>query len=278
MNVYKIALAQMKVEYSEPQKNLERAALLAEQAAEQGCRCVVFPECCDIGWANPDAPKLAAPIPGPVSDFFCRLAQKHRMVIVAGVTERAGDKLYNSAVIADADGTLAGIHRKINLLDDVENMYTRGDRLQLYHTAAGKIGVTICADNAPHSLQLSSSLACMGADWILSPCSWAVVPEESKHNPTYAQQWIDPYTTLSRYYHVDVLGVSNVGDVTKGAWSGWKCIGSSVVVRSSGSQVDVLPYGPEAQTLKVFECEVKQEENRFKIDRPAKSGKEDAEE
>ena len=46
--------------------------------------------------------------------------------IIAGITEREGDHIYNSAVFISNTGELLGKHRKINLVPDVEDMYTSG--------------------------------------------------------------------------------------------------------------------------------------------------------
>ena len=74
------------------------------------------------------------------------------MYVVAGLTERAGSRIYNAAVLIDPRGQLLLKHRKINLLDIEQGLYSTGDRLAVAETACGVIGVNICADNFPDSL------------------------------------------------------------------------------------------------------------------------------
>src|SRR5262245_45170570 len=62
---FKLAMGQMLVEGGARDENLRRAAGMVEDAAAQGCRIVVLPECLDAGWAHPEARRLAEPIPGP---------------------------------------------------------------------------------------------------------------------------------------------------------------------------------------------------------------------
>ena len=54
------------------------------------------------------------------------------------------------------------------------------DRLAVAETACGVVGVNICADYFPDSLDLGHSLARMGAQILLSPSAWAVPAE---HDP-----------------------------------------------------------------------------------------------
>ena len=61
---YRIAMAQILVEGGQPQQNLDRADKAIADAARQGCRLVLLPECLDLGWTDPSARELAQPIPG----------------------------------------------------------------------------------------------------------------------------------------------------------------------------------------------------------------------
>ena len=113
----KLALGQMLVEGGRPQENLARAVEMIAQAGRQGCQIVVLPECLDLGWAHPSARQLAAEIPGPTSEVLCRAAAEAGLHVVAGLTERAGSRIYNAAVLIDPRGQMLLKHRKINLLD-----------------------------------------------------------------------------------------------------------------------------------------------------------------
>lgn len=255
MAVYKIAMIQQKVQYGQAEENLKRAETWIAEAKRKDCVCAVLPECFDLGWANPNGRELAQEIPGERFYRLCDMAKRNEIYLVAGLTEACGTRLYNTAVFISDQGELLGKHRKINLVEGVEPMFSVGDRLGVYETKFGLVGMDICADNFPSSLAIGQCLGKMGAQIILSPCSWAVRPEDKEYNPTYPDQWIQPYTQLSQQFGLSVIGVSNVGTVEEGAWKGMSCIGSSVAVMNHGGRIvtKVLPYGEEKECMEVVE-------------------------
>jgi predicted amidohydrolase len=174
MNALRIGMGQMRVDCGEPARNLERARAMIGQAAAGGCHAVVLPECLDFGWTHPSAREGAQPIPGPHSDMLAEAARAGGIHVVAGLVERAGERLYNAAVLLAPDGALLLKHRKINELDIARDFYSTGISLAVAETPLGTLGVTICADNFPESLELATSLARMGSRLLLSPCAWAV--------------------------------------------------------------------------------------------------------
>ena len=252
----RLAMAQMLVEGGRMAENLARAAQMVAQAARQGCRIVVLPECLDLGWTDPSAPQSATEIPGRASDVLCRAAAQAGLCVVAGLTERAGAKLYNAAVLIGPNGRVLLKHRKINLLDIEQPLYAKGDRLGVADTPCGLIGVNICADNFPESLVLGQSLARMGAELLLSPCAWAVPADHDPAAQPYGALWEGAHRTLARQHHVPVVGVSNVGRITGGPWSGRKCIGCSLAVAADGEILARGPYGADAEELVVLDVQI----------------------
>jgi len=249
----KLAMLQLQVDFKQPEANFRRAEEEIAKAAGRGCQCAVLPECFDLGWGLPDAFDYADTIPGERTQRLCVLARQHKMLLVAGLTEREGERCYNTAVIISGQGVLLGKHRKINVLRGVEDMvYTRGDRLGVYETPFGRVGINICADNFPSSLELGHSLAAMGAKMILSPCAWAVTAEDAAERKPYGGMWLRAYEELARDCGVWVVGVSNVGEVGAGVWAGWKCIGNSIAMSPTGPAL-VMEYGEDAQAVGIIE-------------------------
>lgn len=249
----KLGMAQLLVEGGRLQDNLARAVAMIAQAGQRGCQFVVLPEALDVGWTHPAAARLAAEIPGPTSAPLCRAAMAARVHVVAGLTERAGSRLYNAAILIDPEGRVLLKHRKINLLDIEQTAYCTGDRLAVAETACGVIGVNICADNFPDSLALGHSLARMGAQVLLSPSAWAVPAEHDPLAEPYGALWEGAYRSLAGLYEMPVVGVSNVGWITGGPWAGRKCIGCSLAMGANGIVLARGPYGVEAQELVVTE-------------------------
>src|SRR4051812_9803213 len=252
---YRVGMAQILVEGGRPEANLERAVRAIGEAAAQGCRLVVLPECLDLGWTDPSARDLARPIPGPHAEALVQSAREHRIYVAAGLVERAVDRLYNAAVLIDPEGRIRLHHRKINELDIALDLYAIGDRLGVVETELGTVGLATCADNFGSSLAIGHVLARMGARLILSPSAWAVDADHDNESEPYGQLWLDSYTELARLYDLTVIGVSNVGRLTAGPWAGRKVIGCSLAVGPGGAVLARGPYGAHTEALVVLEVE-----------------------
>ncbi|MCF6286058.1 MAG: carbon-nitrogen hydrolase family protein [Candidatus Hydrogenedentes bacterium] len=252
----KVGMAQMLVEGGALEANLERACAMIREAGQAGCDVVVLPECLDVGWTHPSARTIAEPIPGKTTDCLCAAAREHAIFVVAGVTERAGDCIYNTAILVAADGEILLKHRKINILDIARDLYTAGECLRVAETPWGRVGLLICADNFPETRALGESLALMGAKTIFSPCAWAVPADHDNLTEPYGALWRDAYESLSRAHGLSIVGVSNVGPVTAGPWEGRRCIGCSLAMGPEGTVLESAPYGVDAACLRIVSCPV----------------------
>ncbi len=245
----RVAMAQMKTEWGEPDRNLAHAAEMTAGGAALRCSVVVLPECMDVGWTHPRAAELARPIPGERSEALAEAAWKHGVWVVSGLTERAGDLTYNAAVLISPQREIVLKHRKINILKVAQPSYAIGDRLGVAHTALGTIGVNICADNFGNSLVFAHSLARMGARIILSPSAWAVDADHDNEKDPYGKGWRESYKTIAAMYGIPMVGVSNVGPIPEGPWAGRKCIGCSLAVGRDGEIAAEGPYGEDAEAV-----------------------------
>jgi len=252
----KIGMAQMLVEGAAVQENLRRATEMIRAAAQEGCQIVVLPECLDIGWTHPAARQLAQPIPGIHSNTLAQAAVDAEIHVVAGLTETDGTRIYNAAVLISPEGLLLLKHRKINELDIAWDLYARGDCLRVAETDIGRIGVTICADNFPESLDLGRALGRMGAQALLSPCAWAVDADHENEKQPYGGLWREAYSALTLAYPLTVAGVSNVGWLSDGPWKGRKCIGCSMAYGPGARLLAQGPYGDAAEELIAVETEL----------------------
>lgn len=244
---FRAAMGQILVEAGRRGLNLDRAVSAVQQAAAEGCRLVVLPECLDLGWGDPCARDLAQPIPGPHVERLQAAARQHRLYVAAGLVERAGKKLFNAAVLLSPDGEILLHHRKINELDIAHDLYSVGDRLGVVETELGTFGLDICADNFGDSLAVGHVLCRMGAQVILSPSAWAVDADHDNTSEPYGKLWLDSYSELARLYDVTVIGVSNVGRIIGGGWKGRKVIGCSLAVGPGGEVLARGPYGEDAE-------------------------------
>ena len=250
----KLALAQMLVEPGQPAANLARAEQRIGEAATRGAEVVLLPECLDFGWTHPSARELATAIPeGESCQRLIAAARRHPIFVCAGIVERAGDRLYNAAVLLDPEGRLLLHHRKIHELDFGRELYATGDRLGVTDTPFGRIGLMICADGFAPGQVISRTLALMGARIILSPCAWAVPADHDNEREPYGRIWLENYGAVCREIGVIIAGCSNVGEVTAGPWAGRPCIGCSLVIGPDGQPLVRGPFGANAEELIVLE-------------------------
>ena len=113
----RVGMGQMTVLGGEIDKNLNLSAQFIKNAAQQQCDLIVLPECLDTGWTHTSAIDLAKPIPGSTSEILCQAAIDNKIYVVAGITERDNNRIYNAAILIDSDGQILLKHRKINILE-----------------------------------------------------------------------------------------------------------------------------------------------------------------
>jgi predicted amidohydrolase len=186
---------------------------------------------------------------GEAADRLCAAAARYGLHVCAGLTERAGAHVFNAAVLIDPSGRIILKHRKINELSIAHNCYELGDRLNVVDTELGRLGLMICADAFAEGQVLSRALGCMGAQVILSPAAWAVPANHDPVREPYGALWREHYIPVAREYGAWIIGVSNVGPITAGPWAGRKCIGCSLAIDPTGTEVLQGPYGESAATV-----------------------------
>ncbi|MGI9244682.1 MAG: carbon-nitrogen hydrolase family protein [Verrucomicrobiales bacterium] len=247
-------MAQVHVIGGDLQSNLLRAARAVEAAAAAGADIVILPEAMDLGWAHHSAELLAEPVPdGSTVEHLSDLAVDHAIYICAGLTERAGDHIYNSAVLIDRRGRLLIKHRKINELEFARKIYHTGHGTEVCTTEFGKVGIMICADAFADGLHVSREIGRKGARLILSPCAWAVPADFDDETLSYGQLWIDSYAPVAIEFNLWIAGVSSVGKIRSGEWAGHHCIGSSMLVNPAGKIEARAPFGRAAESLTMVE-------------------------
>jgi predicted amidohydrolase len=245
-----LAMIQMRVDGGSMAANLQRALDRINHAVDGGAQLLLLPEAMDLGWTDDSARSSAEPVPGGTPfDTLADAARRHRVYICAGLTERAGPNVYNSAVLLSPHGDLLLRHRKLNELEIGHSCYDQGDRLGVAHTSLGTIGLMICADAFAPGQPISRTLGLMGADLILSPCAWAVPADHDQRQEPYGQIWLEHYVPVARAFRLWIAGVSNVGPIHTGPWKGRKCIGCSLLIGPDGDVVTQGPYGENADTV-----------------------------
>ena len=109
------------------------------------------------------------------------------MVLPLSIYERAGQALFNTVVVVDADGSTLGTYRKSHIPDGpgyTEKYYfSPGDTgFRVWDTAHGTIGVGICWDQwFPESARC---MALLGAEVLLYPTAIGSEPPDPSWDST----------------------------------------------------------------------------------------------
>ncbi len=225
--------------------NLTATIAGIEQAANQGAQLVLLQELhrglyfCQVeDAANFDQ---AESIPGPTTERLGRLAAKHKLVIVASVFEKRATGLYhNTAVVLDADGTIAGRYRKMHIPDDpgyYEKYYfTPGDLgFTPIDTTLGRLGVLVCWDQwYPEAARL---MALAGAELLLYPTAigWDY-DDTSDEQMRQRDAWLTVQRSHAVSNSLPVLICNRVGHEPdpSGATAGIRFWGTSSVIGPQG--------------------------------------------
>ncbi|MBT7595975.1 MAG: carbon-nitrogen hydrolase family protein, partial [Gemmatimonadetes bacterium] len=107
-------------------------------------------------------------LPGAFCDMLAKRARQANCYMAAGVLERDGDIVYNSAVLVDRQGKLVGVQRKVHPYWPEEPAgVVPGESFDTFRTDFGVVGFMICYDSWwPESARL---LALKGAELVLFP-------------------------------------------------------------------------------------------------------------
>ena len=196
---------------------------------------------------------LAETIPGPSTEYFSAIAARCGVVIVTSLFEKRTVGLYhNTAVVFDADGSIAGVYRKMHIPDDpayYEKFYfTPGDiGFQPIDTSVGRLGVMVCWDQwYPEAARL---MALAGAEILIYPTAIGWDPADTDDEQ---MRQLGAWQTVQRGHAVanglPVVTVNRVGHEPdpSGVTSGACFWGNSFV---AGPQGEILYQAPANQEV-----------------------------
>jgi predicted amidohydrolase len=165
--------------------NFRKIETFAQQAAAQGVRLIVFPECCITGYwflHNLSIEQLAAlaePIPdGPSTRRLSNLARQHHVTLGAGLVEAgAAGVFHNSYVVALPDGSVYR-HRKLQAFE--HPAIRSGTDFTVFDLPEGfRVGVLICYDcNIIENVRIT---ALRGAEILIAPHQTGGVRSKNPH-------------------------------------------------------------------------------------------------
>lgn len=228
-------------------QTLSRLEILLAEAEDADL--MVLPELANSGYRFEDKEQALAAAEG-TDGAFCSFLSKWSgrtgTAVVAGLNERAGDKLYNSSVLI-SDGEVKGLYRKVHLFDREKIYFEPGD---LGFPVFKLGGITI------------AMLVCF--DWIF-PEAWRLVAMKGAHIvchpsnlvlPGKAQQGVPAHSLMNRIFCITANRIGMEGPL--------HFTGRSIITDARGG---VLHQGP-ADQAEVYTAEINPKDAEDKMVTP----------
>jgi N-carbamoylputrescine amidase len=194
---FRVGLIQMACA-RDPNENLAKAEWRIREAAGNGAQIICVEELFRSEYfcreEKPELFDLAESIPGPTTASFTGLARELAVVIIGSVFERRAAGVYhNTAVVIDADGSLAGLYRKMHIPEDplyFEKYYfAPGDLgFRCFDTRYARVAPLVCWDQwYPEAARLA---ALGGAQVLFYPTAIGWHPaEKAEHGAAQHDAW-----------------------------------------------------------------------------------------
>lgn len=159
------------------EENIARAEELVRQAASEGAQIILLPELFERQYFCQERRYEYYGFAKPVEEndavrHFSNVAKELKVVLPISFYEKAGNRLFNTVAVLDADGSNLGLYRKTHIPDDhyyQEKFYfVPGDTgFKAFKTRYATIGVGICWDQwFPESARF---MALHGAELLYYP-------------------------------------------------------------------------------------------------------------
>jgi predicted amidohydrolase len=227
----RVAAVQMEPKLMDRQGNLSAVEAGMRRTAEGGAKLAIFPEVAITGYcfeSLAEAMPYAEAVPGETVERLQPLCRELDQCVIVGTLERAGDKLFNAALLIGPDGLIGG-YRKVHLpFLGIDRFASHGDRPFAVHEAAGlRVGMLICYDGAFPEAVRCLSLA--GADLIALPTNWPPKSECAAEHATNTRAWEN---------NVYFAAVNRVGQER-----GFRFIGGSRIADPAGQTIASAPSG-----------------------------------
>jgi N-carbamoylputrescine amidase len=240
--------------------NVATAERLVRDAAARGARIVLIPELFEGPYfckdQLPEHLDRARPLDGhPTIDHFRRVAAELDVVLPLSVYERAGQALFNTVAVVDADGSVLGHYRKSHIPDGpgyTEKYYfSPGDTgFRVWATRHGTIGVGICWDQwFPESAR---SMALLGAEVLLYPT--AIGSEPPAPGWDSSGHWQRVMQGHAGANLMPVVAANRIGHET-GRTCGITFYGSSFIADNTGAKVAEAGREEEAVLVATFDAD-----------------------
>ena len=222
--------------------NVAKAELYVRMAAAGGSRIILIPELFESKYFCKDlvAEHLKRALPlddNPTITHFQELAKELNVVLPLSVFERAGNALFNTVVMVDADGSSMGIYRKSHIPDGPgyteKYFFSPGDTgFRVWNTQHGRVGVGICWDQ--WFPEAARAMALAGAQCIIYPTAIGSEPADPSWDSS--RHWQRVMQGHAAANIIPVMAANRVGH-EKGSTTEITFYGSSFIADHTGEIV-----------------------------------------
>ena len=179
MSKFKVGLIQIKVE-DKKEDNLHKAARLIDNICKEDVDMVILPEMFSCHYNTKNFPIYAEEEGNYSYKLLSEISKRNNIYLIAGsIPEKEGSNIYNTSYVFNRQGEKIAKHRKIHLFDiDIKNKQrfresdtlSAGDKVTVFDSEFGKIGLCICYDfRFP---ELARLMVDKGAKAIIVPASF----------------------------------------------------------------------------------------------------------
>lgn len=235
-----VAATQMSCSWAR-EETLDKAERLVGKAAEQGANIILLQELFETPYfcqnQNFDYMELSTSLADNAAvNRFKKVAAKLQVVLPVSFFERAGNAMFNTIAIIDADGTVLGTYRKSHIPDGLpyaEKFYfTPGDTgFRVWKTRYGTIGVGICWDQ--WFPEAARCMALMGAELLLYPTAIGSEPTLDIDSKPHWQRCMQGHAAANI---MPVIASNRIGTEADGATQ-MSFYGSSFITDEKGEIV-----------------------------------------
>lgn len=166
----KIAVVQFKINQYQPEKNLQKMEDFVKQVSNKA-DIIIFPEDFLSGGLNDTEIVKLADSEGKYKSIFQKLAKKYNIDIVAGsIIEKNRIGNFNVCYYIDSTGKIRGKYEKVNLWLTERKRIVPGNKVCVFNTRFGKVGLAICWDLM--FPEIFRRMAKKGANIVFCPSLW----------------------------------------------------------------------------------------------------------
>jgi predicted amidohydrolase len=235
----RIALANLRYPAS-PEESVALAERAIAQAGSEHADIICFPECFVPGYRG-----MGKTVPPPDAAFLDRAwsvvaaaAARAKIAVVLGTERVGGDALFATALVINADGTMAGFQDKVQIDPSEEGTYSSGSGRRVFQAGPLTFGIAICHEGwrYPETVRWAAR---QGAQVVFHPHFHQAEP--GSFQPT---SFADPANT----FHEKAALCRAAENTCYFATVNFASAGSpttSAVVRPDGSLLCYQPYGQE---------------------------------